>query len=498
MKLLFSMRHAGALRNFASTIRELAKRGHQVHLVFMMRDKRGDDRLVHEIAREFPSVTHEQVSEKTAAGPWADVARDVRATADYLRYFAPEYHDAHALRARAEARVPAPMRTTLVRTAAASTAASTAASVLLHAVERAIPPAPSVLKLVSRHKADAVLVTPLVDLGSDQVEYVKAARALGIPSGLCVHSWDNLTNKGVIHARPDRVFVWNEAQKREAVVMHGIKPAQVVVTGAPVFDAWFNRRPSTTREEFCARVGLPAGRRLILYLCSSQFIAPHEDDFIRTWLRAVRSAGDPTLREAGVLVRLHPRTHPKHADRFQFTEFSDVAVWPPGGANPVDEASKNDYFDSLYHAAAAVGVNTTAQIEAAIVGRPVLSMRVPEYVDTQEGTVHFHYLLRESGGLLEMADTLDAHVRALADALNGRRRTDARRLRTFVQAFVRPHGLDVEATPLLATEIEVLAALPRRAPAKLPVWLYPMRLALYPIAVTKRAVNPAPARHATR
>ena len=40
--------------------------------------------------------------------------------------------------------------------------------------------------------------------------------ATGIPAGVCVASWDNLTNKGVIRSDPDAVFVWNEAQRRAA------------------------------------------------------------------------------------------------------------------------------------------------------------------------------------------------------------------------------------------------------------------------------------------
>ena len=75
-------------------------------------------------------------------------------------------------------------------------------------------------------------VTPLVEPGSIQVDYIKSAGALGIPSALCVASWDNLTNKGSVRVAPDRVFVWNEAQKREAVDMHGIAASDVVVTGA--------------------------------------------------------------------------------------------------------------------------------------------------------------------------------------------------------------------------------------------------------------------------
>src|SRR4029450_11684169 len=121
---------------------------------------------------------------------------------------------------------------------------------------------------------DVVLITPLVDLGSDQVEYVKAARAVGIRSALCVHSWDNLTNKGLIRVLPDRVYVWNEAQKREAVAMHRVRREGVGVTGAPLSARCSARRPSTPREEFCAKIGLSPDQPFFLYLCSSQFIAP--------------------------------------------------------------------------------------------------------------------------------------------------------------------------------------------------------------------------------
>ena len=476
MKLLLSMRHAGALRNFASTVGELAARGHELHVVFMRRGKRGDEAALPEITREHPSISFEH-AEDTAPWPWAYAAHDVRAAADYLRYLAPQFRDAHALRARAESRLPARWRATLTGPAVRTPAGAATVAAMLRTIEQALPASPTVMKRVARYAPDAVLVTPLVDLGSDQVEYIKAARALGIRCGLCVHSWDNLTNKGLIHVAPDRVYVWNEAQKREAVEMHGIAASDVVVTGAPVYDQWFAREPSTTRAEFCATVGLPANKPFFLYLCSSQFIAPHEDAFIRRWIGALRGATDARVREAGILVRPHPRTHPKHVERFTFSEFPAVVVWPPSGANPVDAASKNGYFDSLYHAAAAVGVNTSAQIEAGIVGRPVYSIRVPEYVDTQEGTLHFHYLLNEGGGLLRIADTLETHADALASALDGGE-ADERRVRGFVQHFVRPFGLDVPATPLLADGIETLARMRKPAPRPCPPWLYPVRLAL--------------------
>jgi hypothetical protein len=489
MKILFSMRHPGALRNFASTLRELAQRGHDLHLAFMMQDKWGDSRLLWELTDAYPNITSGELGKKTPWRFWLGLARGVRSASDYVRYETPEYRDATALRDRAATRVPPLFRSLLRLPGIRSRAGLAGVSSLLNLLERAIPTDDWIASLISAQKPDVVLVTPLVDIGSDQVEYVKAARSLGIHSGLCVHSWDNLTNKGLIRVLPERVFVWNEAQKREAVTMHGMRPEHVVVTGATVYDQWFAKRPTTTREEFCAKAGLDPSRPFFLYLCSSQFIAPDESDFIAEWIHAVRHAPDPRLREAGILIRPHPENiQPWQRFDFGQGELENVTLWPRGGANPIDQGTKNDYFDSMYHAVAAVGINTSAQIESGIVGRPVFSVRVPRYQGTQEGTLHFHYLLNEGGGLLTMAATLDEHVAQLPRALD---RTDAdrERLRSFIQAFVRPHGLDVDATPKLADAIVELGSRPQPAPEPATPGLYLVRALLFPIGLGMKAVR---------
>ena len=48
--------------------------------------------------------------------------------------------------------------------------------------------------------------------------------------------------------QPDQVIVWNETQKREAVRLHGVAPDRVRVTGAQLFDDWFDRTPGDSRE----------------------------------------------------------------------------------------------------------------------------------------------------------------------------------------------------------------------------------------------------------
>ena len=481
MRILFSMRHPGVLRNFASTLEALARRNHQIHLVFGQVDTEEDDRLLESLTRTCPAITSGEVRRKTTWRLWLGVGRVARCSVDYFRYLTPEYDSIVSLKERASAKVIAPMRWLVERRFWRRPAPHRFLTRVLLAIERAVPIDRAVVDLMQSERPDVLLVSPLVDIGSDQVDYVKAARRFGVRSALPVLSWDNLTNKGLIRLQPQKVFVWNEAQKTEAVTMHGTAPADIVVTGAMVYDQWFARTPSSTREEFCARVGLDPANVILLYLCSSPFIAPDEVNFIEQWITAVRSAADPRVRSAGLLIRPHPENLQPWL-RFDEIKLENVAVWPPGGVSPVDAESRNDFFDSMYHAAGAVGINTSAQIECGIVGRPVFTIRTPAYQRTQEGTLHFRHLTTEGGGLLRLADDFETHLRQIANALDDPEGT-RRRVEGFVKAFTRPHGLTVEATPRMVDAIEALGAAPAPAPERLPLFVYPLRVVLLPVAL---------------
>lgn len=80
----------------------------------------------------------------------------------------------------------------------------------------------------------------------------------------------------------------------------------------------------------------------------------------------------------------------------------------------------------------------------------------PEFEDNQLGTVHYHYLTNTAGGLLIVGHGFDEHLRNL-DATLAAPRHDV--VKPFVKAFVRPHGLDVAATPLFVEQVEAMASL---------------------------------------
>jgi hypothetical protein len=486
-RVLFVMLHPGFVRYYDGAIRGLAADGHDVHVAFeLSRTKLGEDVTAQRLSTWSNRITcgvaptrAESVklflarADRTAtrsggavrpwrspevkAEAWESLVTTVRLLQDYLRYFEPVFAGTPALRARAAKRLPRlylPIVRAVARTGSMGRAC---ARRILSGIERLARPPAAIEAFIREQRPDILLVTPLVELGSQQVDYIKCARRLGIRSALCVASWDNLTSKGLMRLVPDHVIVWNEAQKAEAIALHGARPGQVIVTGAQPFDKWFTAAPSRSREDFCGRIGLDPTRPFVLYLGSSMFIAPDEIPFAERWLAAVRRGAAAEGSDPGVLFR----PHPANADQWRALDVapgSNLAIWPPVGTNPTDEGFQDDLYDSLFHSAAVFGVNTSAQIEAAIVGRPVLTLRAPEFAHAQEGTLHFQHLVRADAGFVEVADTMDAHVGQLLAAVRAPERALARN-RRFVESFVRPGGLDVPASAVFVRAVRELARL---------------------------------------
>ena len=451
LRVLLLMWSVNYDRLFEAALRELLARGHAVHVAFEV-DKdglSGDTRLFESLRAEHPHLSWSVVPKRRRPlrAWWR---RRLRLTLDLLRYLEPEYADAHALRKRALGRAPRPASALARTPLARSTHARRAVTAVLRAAERSLPPDPAVSAFVHDVAPDLVAVTPLVMLGSAQGEFVRAAHVAGVPTAFLVASWDNLTNKGLVHDKPDLTIVWNEAQRQEAIALHALPADRVVATGAHSYDHWFDWTPSRSRDELAAELGLDPARPLLLYACSSPFIAPAEVDAVRRWVERIRAAADPLLREASIVIRPHPANPQPWADA-AIDEAGRTIVWPPEGTKPTDDQAKRDYYDSLVHADAVVGINTSALVESALVGTPSYTLLEPELRDVQEGTLHFAHLTA-----LHVARTPAEHELQLLEACRG---SDVReRAQAFVRDFLRPRGLDRPAAPLLVDELEALVA----------------------------------------
>ena len=287
---------------------------------------------------------------------------------------------------------------------------------------------------------DLVFLVTRCTLSGHEGTIVKAARALGLPTLMLVWSWDNLSSKAVLHEHPDRLLVWNETQAGEAEELHGVPPERVEIVGAPNFDRFF------------AAVDAAGDRRkgkTIVYLGSSTNVAPDEPSIFARWLEAIRA--EPSLRDAEIVVRPHPAGE----------AWLD---WSPPGPHislqrPEQKVENEALAELLARADAVVALNTSAEIEASIARRPVLTFRAGEDAPGQEGSIHFAYLLEQNGGFVLDADTLEDHVSRLAGVLA--ERPDPGPLERFVERFVRPRGIDDPVAPIVAAAaLELVGAQP--------------------------------------
>ncbi len=470
----------GTLLRFALLVPALAERGHDMHIALAGGEPPLQTiELAEKIRERHPNVTYGLFPKRTESA-WGEVAWMVRGLADLAHNAHPRYARARGLRQRTKKHVLRRLERDrslepLARRLAAREGRALAKKTDLERSQRAlqlsarlegaIPTDPAIDRFVRELAPDAVVATGTFRHVSEEVEALKSARRLGIPTGIVISSWDSLTNKGALKFTPERVFVWNEAQARDAEELHLIPKERIRLTGAHAFDDWFARRPTRTREQLLTEIGLDPAQPYLAYLCSSGTIvgapgvrrttstASGEAQFICNWVGALRASGDERLRRIGVIVRPHPNSK-LDADAIRF---ENVVVWPPGGAYPVAADARADFFDTLTHSEAVVGINTTSMIEAAIVGKSVLTVLVPEFA--QETTLHFHNLLAENGGFLHVASSLDEHVAQLANVLDEDEKGQERR-RRFVEWFVRPGGIDRPAAPISAEAIEELAGLP--------------------------------------
>jgi predicted O-methyltransferase YrrM/CDP-glycerol glycerophosphotransferase (TagB/SpsB family) len=458
--VLFAMAHVGFVRNFKDVIKRLADQNVAVHVLpGKHHASLSADRY------SFPDVDAEveflDPLYDSKLNAWSE---RIHILQDALHYSRPEFDGAQGLRNRfweLQKDFLPQWTLDLCRTATVKISAKSRRFLqrLLGSLDSRIPARREFFELLDRVQPDLVVATPYVNFASREVELVKAARARGIRCLLAVASWDNLTNKGVMKVRPDMVAVWNQAMAREAVNLHGVSAKRVAITGAPVFDWWFDSKPSTSRDEFLAARGLDPQKPLIVYLCSSNSVAGrHEEHLVQQWLDTLRASDDENLRTANILIRPHPMATTCWKELFpdagSSASFASGIVWPVHPDYVTSDEAKQELFDTLHHASAVVGLNTSTMIEAAILNKPVLTFTEHSRRKMQVESIHFHHLVR--GRFLQVASDVSEHIQQLAATLHD---TDqaAENARGFVRDFVRPISLERPASDELAELIVNLA-----------------------------------------
>jgi len=473
MKILLVVKQKKNIDTFRPAIGCLLDRGHSVTVAVQQHHEERDERLARDVDRAGFSVVR---CPFTRTDEWTGAAALLRSLRDCVQYLRPELRNAVKLQTRTVQKltqellipkgtddlaaglrgIPAPQVSRL--------------EALLKLAERSLPSDALYDEFITSQRPDVLLLSPLVHFGSAQADLVASARRLGVAVGMLLFSWDNLSTKGCLHRRPDWMFVWNEQQRREAQTLHGFPSERVIVVGAPRFDSFFELKPEMTREAFHGPLGLDPSKPTLLYVCSSRFVSDGELVFIRRWVNELRDSSAVLLRESNIVVRPHP-----DVPLLPPEEPIETVRWPAWSTQTAQMArpfgdpraivlrtaarSQQGLYESVSQSAAVVGLNTSAELEAGIVGRPVFTILADEReADGQHTTVHFHYLLKDQGGFVTLGHTFPEHLAQLEAALG--EPPDPAPIRAFIEQFLRPHGIEKPVAPLLAEAIERTFATP--------------------------------------
>jgi len=458
VRILFAALHNGYYRNLDSVVEELARRGHEIHLGAEREDSSfGGQPIVDRLTASFPNITSGRTAVRDPESLF--LPAKLRFAIDYLRYLEPEYSPSSGLVARARERTPTGMLHLTRSPLLAWRPIRRLVGRALDAVDRAVPESPEIERFLDAQQPDLIVITPLIGLvACSQIDLLRSAMRRGITTTVMVWSWDHLSSKALIRDVPDALFVWNDVQKREAITMHRLPEDRIVVTGAQCYDRWFGRVPARSRTEFVRHAGLPDERPFVLWTCSALLPGtPPEPGIFLRWASQLRCSTDPRVRDVPILLRPHPSRTGEWADG-AWRSVGNVVMF---GGPPVDDQGREDYFESLFYSAAVVGITTSAFLEAAVVGRPVMSFYSDDLIPEHEASLHFQYLVDGEHGLLTMAHSLEEHVRQLATVLAGPPEGLLLRQCRFVNNFLRPRGRDVPATHIAADALERLHEQPR-------------------------------------
>ena len=328
--------------------------------------------------------------------------------------------------------------------------ASKAAYYLLHAIELLAPTEKKIIKSIQKYNLDVILVSPGNLRFPEDIEYIKAAKKLNIPSVIQTLSWDNLTTKGIFHETPDRLLVWNKTQVQEAIKFQRIPPELIRITGAQQFDEWFSGlEPSKSKEAFCSEHNINPNSPLLVYLGSSFHMAGDETWLIKSLRKALDASSNEQLQNTHIIVR----PHPSNAKIYKNIETEKVSVFPKEGSVSESPQARQLFYDMLYYSFATIGINTTAQLDSIIVDKPTMAYINEKYDKTQRDTLHFQqiYCRKALTGVSNSKEFL-SFVGAI---LRGEDKNKQER-KAIVENLVRPNGVGKTVGNIAAHEIEKL------------------------------------------
>jgi len=244
----------------------------------------------------------------------------------------------------------------------------------------------------------------------------------GVKTLANILSWDNPTTKPIMDVSCDYYTVWSEEMRHELAEQFPHVKTEVIVTGCPLFDVYYNKLYAMRREDFLAKTGLPADKPYILYATNTPAGMPDECDVIRQYWEALGRS--PLAGKISMLVRLHPKeTIAKYQSLLGLRDLVVTLAakphWDQSDRWLPNHEDMSLLLNSMMHAAVSVNVASTMSLESFALGLPTINIAFKSSEDIKDhGSMwsfdmyHFseHYHAIVDNGSVDLARSVDELV----------------------------------------------------------------------------------------
>ncbi len=225
-----------------------------------------------------------------------------------------------------------------------------------------------------KYNPDLVFLAHLFE--EPEIHLLREAKRRGVRSIGFINSWDKVTARCIMRLLPDKTVAFNDLVKQGLLKYNEIKERDIVVSGIPQYDHYFNGE-FLSREDFFKTIGIDPRKQLIVYAPVGKAYSNSDWDIIDL-LYAMKNNGE-FGSNAELLVRFQPNDFIKDEElqkrpwliydypgkRFSTTRGVD---WD------MDASDLKHLRNTLKHMSVLICYASSMSIDGVIFGKPVINI----------------------------------------------------------------------------------------------------------------------------
>lgn len=227
------------------------------------------------------------------------------------------------------------------------------------------------------YKPELIFLPHLFD--ETEIHFLREAKKRKIKTIGFINSWDKLTARCMLRLLPDKLVVFNDIVKQEAILYDEIRSKDIFVSGIPQYDSYFSTSGILTREDFFRKIGIDPQKKLIVFIPAG--LSCSDSDWAALDLIYRLQTEGKFAKDAAFFIRFPPNDFLEEREigkRNLYLKYDHPGVRfasKRGGDWDMTFADLAHLKNTLYHMSLMISYGaSSASIDAAIFDKPIIHL----------------------------------------------------------------------------------------------------------------------------